>query len=88
MGLKNLAPDLAPSRDNSTDNAGRLETSGEAVTYPSHFAENAGNSHQTAENQSWPRWDSNPYAPYEAGDFKSPVSAIPPRGRMVWVSAF
>jgi len=29
----------------------------------------------------WPRWDSNPHAPYGAGDFKSPVSAIPPRGQ-------
>lgn len=31
----------------------------------------------------WPRWDSNPHPAYARGDFKSPVSAIPPRGPRV-----
>src|SRR4051794_35406344 len=30
----------------------------------------------------WPRSDSNRYGDYSPGDFKSPVSAIPPRGRV------
>ena len=29
----------------------------------------------------WPRWESNPHGGCPPGDFKSPVSAIPPRGR-------
>jgi hypothetical protein len=29
----------------------------------------------------WPRWESNPHEGYPSGDFKSPVSTVPPRGR-------
>lgn len=80
-GQIKLGPNLGLSGRISGDSERQSETEPRGDDMVLSIAENPGKTGNSEHLSEWPRRDLNPHEGCPSEDFKSPVSAIPPRGR-------